>query len=82
MRKQAHGRHAKDEKLAVSAIQSILSFVIHQLVILDDQFHSKNATTHPWQKVFRARLRNKCIIVCKGTGYPSNRGPRGVIVLG
>ena len=34
------------------------------------------------ESFFHARLRNKCIIVCEGTGYPSNRGPRGVIVLG
>ena len=28
IRKQAHGRNAKEEKLAVSAIQSVLSFLI------------------------------------------------------
>ena len=36
MRKQVHGRHAKEEKLAVSVIQSIKSFLIPGLVILDD----------------------------------------------
>ena len=34
------------------------------------------------RKFFRARLRNKCALVREGTGYPSNWGPMGVIVLG
>ena len=32
-------------------------------------------------RIFCARLHNKRAIVREGTGYPSNRGPRGVIVL-
>ena len=34
------------------------------------------------KKFFRAQLYNKRAIVREGTGYPSNRGPRGVIALG
>ena len=36
MHKQAHGLHAKEEKLAVSEIQSTLSFLTPWLVILDE----------------------------------------------
>ena len=52
MHKQAHGHHAKVEKFAISAIQSISSSLITQLAILDNLFHLKNVTTRPWQKVF------------------------------
>ena len=34
------------------------------------------------RKFFRARLCNKRALVRNGTGYPSNQGPMGVIVLG
>ena len=82
MDKQAHVRHAEEEKLAVSAIQTMLFLLILRLVILDDYFNSKNATTRPWQKVFRVQICNKCAIVREGTGYPSNCGARGMIVMG
>ena len=35
MRKQAHGHHAKDEKLAVLAIRSVLSLILQLDIIVD-----------------------------------------------
>jgi len=68
MHKQAHGRHAKEKKLAVSMPQSMLSFLIPQLVILDNLLNLKNVTTYPWQIGFCAPLCNKRAIVHKGIG--------------
>ena len=74
MRKQAHGHHVKEEKLAISAIQSMLSFLIPWLV-------RKMPKLVFGRKFFRARLCSKCAIVRVGTGYPSKRGSMGGIIL-
>ena len=80
MHKPAHGRHAKEEKLAVDTSNVVLLNIsacyTRQLIQLE-KCHNFSLAER-----FFARLCSKHAIAREGTVYPSNQGPRGVIVLG